>query len=468
MAATLFDKLWDAHLVGRRADERDIIYMDRVVVHDLHGPRAFAGLQQKGRTVRRPDLTFLVNDHRAATNPGRDPNGVAHGVGNIRAMREGAQSYGIHLYDIANPEQGISHVIAPELGIVLPGMTYAVPDSHACTVGGLGSLAFGSGTTELEHTLATQTMALKRPKTMRVILEGRLGPGVSAKDAALRMIAELGVDGGRDHAVEFAGSVVRAMPLEGRFTLCNLAIEMGARTGLVAPDDITIEWLADRPWVPQGAMWDRAVAHWRTLPSDANAAFDCEVTVNCGNLEPQVSWGTDPSQVIGISGRVPNPVGADPQQRAAMTRALDYMGLTPGTDIDGLPINRVFIGSCTNSRLSDLQNAAAVLRGRHIADGVTALLVPGSTTVRRQAEELGLDKIFKDAGFVWGESACSMCSGGNGDRGVLGDRIASTTNRNFESRQGKGVRTHLMSPAMVAAAAVAGRLVDVRRLIAGA
>jgi 3-isopropylmalate/(R)-2-methylmalate dehydratase large subunit len=468
MAKTLFDKIWDAHCIERRADGRDIVYMDRVVIHELHGPRAFDKLQEKNRPVRRPDLTFSVQDHRAGTSPGRDPDGVPHGVAQVVAMREGSRRNGIRLFDIADPEQGISHVVAPELGIVLPGMTYSVPDSHACTIGGLGALAFGSGTTELEHTLATQTMALKRPKTMRLTLNGRLGPGVSAKDVALRIIADLGVDGGRGYAVEFAGSVIRAMPLEGRLTLCNLSVEMGARTGLIAPDDVTFAWLAGRPWAPQGTMWDHALAHWRTLPSDPDAAFDREASLDCANLEPQVTWGTDPSQVVGISGSVPDPARANSNRQASMHRALDYMGLSPGTALDGLPIDRVFIGSCTNARLSDLESAAAVLRGRHVADGVTAMLVPGSTTVRREAEAKGIDKVFKDAGFLWGESACSMCGGGNGDRGSAGERIASTTNRNFEGRQGKGTRSHLMSPAMAAAAAVAGRIVDVRRLLSGA
>jgi 3-isopropylmalate/(R)-2-methylmalate dehydratase large subunit len=468
MARTLFDKIWDFHRVGQRADGRDLIYIDRHVLHELHAHHAFAKLEKQNRPVHRPGLTFAVQDHTVATKPGRDDATNPSGTAFIQAMREGCRKTGIRLFDVDDPEQGISHVVAPELGIVLPGATHAVPDSHASTVGGVGALAFGCGTSELAHILATQVMALKRPKRMRVRLDGRLGAHVSAKDVALRLIAELGVAGARGHAVEYAGAAVRAMPIEQRMTLCNLNIEMGGRSGFVAPDDATFTWLAGRPYVPQGAMWDRALAHWRTLSSDEHAAFDTEVILDCGTLEPQITWGTDPSQVVGISGRVPAPAAVEPNRRAAAESAFAYMGLAPGTPLAGLPVDRVFIGSCTNSRLPDLQVAAAVVRGRRVAEGVVAMVVPGSSSVKREAETAGLDRVFRDAGFFWGESGCSMCAGGNGDRGQPGERCVSTTNRNFENRQGPKVRTHLASPATAAATAIAGHIADVRQLLAGA
>jgi 3-isopropylmalate/(R)-2-methylmalate dehydratase large subunit len=468
MPQTLFDKVWDSHLVARRADGRDLIYIDRHVLHELHAPHAFEKLAKANRGVRRPDLTFSMQDHTIATKPGRDDTTNPEGAPFLRAMREGSARNGIRVFDLGDPEQGISHVVAPELGMVLPGATHAVPDSHACTVGGLGALAFGVGTTELEHVLATQVLATRRPKRMRIRLDGRLADQVGAKDVALRIIAEIGVDGARGHAVEYAGAVARVMPIESRLTLCNLAIEMGARSGFVAPDDTTFSWISGRPWAPQGALWETALASWRHLASDDDAQFECDIAVDCESLEPQITWGTDPSQTIAVTGRVPDPERAPSDRRAAMQRALDYMGLTPGTPIAGLPVNRVFIGSCTNARLPDLVAAAAVARGRRVADGVVAMVVPGSSTVKREAEAAGLDRVFRDAGFFWGESGCSMCAGGNGDRGEAGERCVSTTNRNFENRQGPGVRTHLVGPAMAAAAAVTGRIVDVRRLGEGA
>jgi len=469
MPQTLVDKIWDAHLVTRRLDGRDLIYIDRHVLHELHAPYAFEKLEAAQRPVRRPDLTFAVQDHTIATLPGRGDDSNPQGSPFMKDMREGSRRNGIRLFDLGDPEQGISHVVAPELGMVLPGATHAVPDSHACTVGGLGALAFGCGTTELEHVLATQVMALKQPKRLRVRAEGKLGPQVTTKDLALRIIAELGVSGGRGYAVEYAGAVVRASPIEARLTLCNLTIEMGARTGLVAPDDTAFEYLAGRPFAPEGPAWEQALAHWRRLPSDEDAVFDHEVTIDCDGLEPQVTWGTDPSHTVAVTGRVPDPASVeDASRRAAMLKALDYMGLAPGTALAGLPIDRVFIGSCTNSRLLDLEAVAAIVRGRKVADGVTALIVPGSTSVRREAEARGLDRIFREAGFFWGESGCSMCAGGNGDRGKPNERCVSTTNRNFEGRQGRGVRTHLVGPAMAAAAAVTGRITDVRVLASGA
>ena len=468
MQRTLFEKIWDFHRVAQRADGRDLIYIDRHVLHELHAHHAFAQLQKQARPVRRADLTFAVQDHTVATKPGRDDETNPSGSAFIRAMREGCRQNGIRLFDIDDREQGISHVVAPELGIVLPGATHAVPDSHASTVGGVGALAFGCGTSELAHILATQVMALKRPKSMRVELDGRLAAGVTAKDVALRIIAKIGVAGARGHVVEYAGAAVRAMPIEQRMTLCNLNIEMGGRSGFVAPDEATFEWLADRPFVPRGAAWEQALRQWRTLTTDDGASFDREVGLDCIALEPQITWGTDPSQVVGISGRVPDPATLDPARRAAAASAFGYMDVVPGTLLLGLPINRVFIGSCTNSRLPDLQVAADVVRGRRVAPGVVAMVVPGSSSVKREAEAAGLDRVFRDAGFFWGESGCSMCAGGNGDRGEPGERCVSTTNRNFENRQGPKVRTHLASPATAAASAIAGRIADARQLVPGA
>jgi 3-isopropylmalate/(R)-2-methylmalate dehydratase large subunit len=468
MPGTLFDKIWDAHLVAKRMDGRDLIYIDRHVLHELHAPHAFETLEKQQRPVRRPDLTFSMQDHTVSTRPGRTDDTNPDGAAFLRAMREGSRRNGIRVFDLGDPQQGISHVVAPELGMVLPGATHAVPDSHASTVGGLGALAFGCGTTELAHILATQAIAMKRPKSMRIRLNGKLGPHVTAKDVALRIIAELGVAGARGHVVEYAGAAVQAMPIEQRMTLCNLNIEMGGRSGFVAPDDVAFAWIDGRPWAPKGAQWDTALAHWRTLKSEDDAAFDREHVLDCSALEPQITWGTDPSQVLGISERVPDPAAtADQSRRVAMESALAYMGLRPGMALAGLPVNRVFIGSCTNSRLPDLEAAAQVVRGRKVAQGVIAMVVPGSSTVKREAEAAGLDRVFREAGFSWGESGCSMCAGGNGDRGEPGDRIVSTTNRNFENRQGPKVRTHLVSPATAAATAITGRITDVRQLLAG-
>jgi 3-isopropylmalate/(R)-2-methylmalate dehydratase large subunit len=407
-----------------------------------------------------------VQDHSVRTDESRHRADLAASAF-TDATRTAAAGHGIRLFDVDDPEQGISHVVAPELGLVLPGATHACADSHAPSVGALGALGFGCGTTELVHILATQTMAMTRPRTMRIRLDGALGPGISAKDAILHTIAQLGIEAGRGHAVEFCGSAVASLPLEGRFTLCNMATEMGARTAYVAPDDKTFEWLAARPFAPIGADWERALAHWQTQCSDADATFDQEFLIDCRNLEPQITWGTDPSQVMPISGRVPDPGTAPPARREAHRRAADYMDLTPGAPIAGLKVDRVFIGSCTNSRLSDLEAAAAVLRGRRVAGGVDAVVVPGSMSVRRAAEARGLDRVFRDAGFAWHASGCSLCAGGNRDAAKPGTRYISTTNRNFEGRQGAGVRTHLASPAMAAAAAVAGCIIDVRRLLAG-
>ena len=398
-----------------------------------------------------------------ATKPGRDETTNPDGAQFQRAMREGSLRNGIRLFDLDDPEQGISHVVAPELGLVLPGATHAVPDSHACTVGGLGALGLGCGTSELEHILATQTIALKRPKCVRVTLEGALDRFVTAKDVALRILALFGTSFGRGAAIEFAGPVARALSIEARMTLCNLAIEMGSRAGFVAPDDKTFAYLEGRPYAPRGAERDAAVAQWRLLKSDEGAVFDLELSVDCTGLAPQITWGTDQAQTIGIDESVPL-VGTEVQARVTAEAALAYMGLEPGMPVAGVKVDRVFIGSCTNARLSDLRAAAAIIKGKHAAPGLTAMVVPGSTSVKRAAEREGLDIIFKDAGFFWGESGCSMCAGGNGDRGRPQERIVSTTNRNFEGRQGKGVRTHLASPEVAAATALAGVIADPRRI----
>lgn len=460
MGNTIIDKIYDAHRVATRPDGRDLVYMDRNLAHDLHAPRAFQGLHKAGRKVRRPDLTMTVLDHSISTL--RKP-GAEGDTAYTRATREGSRAFGVRIFDLDDAEQGVSHVVAPERGIVLPGSTYCCPDSHACTVGGVGALAFACGTTELEHVFATQTLAVRRPLTARLTVEGHIGAGVSAKDAMLRIIAELGVDFATGHAVEYAGSLIRALSVDERLTLCNMSIEMGARTGIIAPDGTTLDWLAGRPSTPTGPEWEAMVATLPQLCSDENAVFDLERSLDLGRLAPQISWGTDPSQVIDIGGRIPDP-GSLGNGRAAAERALRYMDLVPGTPISGVAVNRVFIGSCTNARLSDLREAADVLRGKRMTAGVTGWVVPGSALVKRQAEAEGLDRIFREAGFVWGESGCSMCAGAMQDKGAPGDRCVSTTNRNFEDRQGKGVRTHLASPAMAAAAAITGHLTDVRSL----
>lgn len=462
MPRTMFDKMWDAHFVARRLDGREMIYVDRHVLHDLHAPHAFEKLESTGRAVRRPDLTCSMQDHTVATKPGRDETTNPDGAQFQRAMRAGSRRNGVRLFDLDDPEQGISHVVAPELGLVLPGATHAVPDSHACTVGGLGALGLGCGTSELEHILVTQTIALKRPKNLRIALNGQLGPYVGAKDVALRILALHGTSFGRGYAIEYAGPVATALSIEARMTLCNLTIEMGARSGFIAPDEKTYAYLAGRPYAPRGAEWDAALAQWSLVPGDPDAVFDTQLSVDCTGLGPQITWGTDQAQTISVDESVPSLDVAE--ARAKTERALAYMGLEPGQPVLGVKVDRVFIGSCTNARLSDLRAAAALIRGKSVAPGLVALVVPGSTSVKRAAESEGLDRIFKDAGFLWGESGCSMCAGGNGDRGLPMERIVSTTNRNFEGRQGKAVRTHLASPEVVAASAIAGFIADPRRI----
>lgn len=459
---TLFDRIWDAHTVGQRADGRTLIYVDRHVIHDLHAPHAFAKLRKTGRSVRRPDLTVAVTDHMVATTPGRTDATIASSAPFLARTRDGAASLGITLLGLDSPAQGIVHVVSPELAIALPGSTVACPDSHACTVGGIGALGLATGTTELVHVLATQTLAWMKPRQMRITLHGTLAPDVTAKDLILFAIGHWGSDMARGHAIEFAGPVVRALSAEGRMTLCNMVTELGGRTGLVAPDAAVAAWLHGRACAPRDADWDAAVAEWATLRSDDDAVFDQDLRVDCSALEPQVTWGTDPAHVVGLSGRVPYPEQVPDAERDTVRRALEYMRLQPGTPVAGIPIDRVFIGSCTNARLSDLQAAAAVVAGRHVAPGVQAAVVPGSTAVKRDAEALGLHHTFRDAGFEWGEAGCSMCAGVNGEEGSPGQRVVSTTNRNFAGRQGAGVMTHLASPETAAAAALAGRLVDRR------
>ena len=460
---TMLDKIWDSHFVARRLDGRDMLYVDRHVLHELHAPHAFEKIERAARKVRRADLTFSMQDHTVSTKPGRTETTNPDGAQFQRAMREGSQRNKIRIFDLDDPEQGISHVVAPELGIVLPGATHAVPDSHACTVGGLGALGIGCGTSELEHILITQTIALKRPQSMRICLSGKPGPFISAKDIALRILSLFGTSFGRGFAIEFAGSAVRELSIEARLTLCNLTIEMGARCGFIAPDDRTYEYLHGRPYVPSGFEWEQAISQWRNVPSDPDATFGAELQVDCSNLAPQISWGTDQGQTIGVTDLVPG-VSGSLDERIKIERALAYMGLEPGKPIAGTKIDRVFIGSCTNARISDLRTAAAIITGRTVAMGVTASIVPGSTSVKRMAEDEGLDRIFKAAGFFWGESGCSMCAGGNGDRGQPQERIVSTTNRNFEGRQGKGARTHLSSVEVAAASAITGTITDPRTI----
>ena len=461
--ATLFEKIWHSHVV-RSFGERWLIHIDRHFVHEGTSRNAFDGLRQRGQGVRNLELTFGVIDHDPSTLPGRTAQTYAPSRERIGAMQENCREFGLHLFDVNDPQQGIVHVIATEHGIVLPGMTVVCGDSHTATNGGVGAWGWGIGTTEVERVLATQTLLLPRPKTMRANFGGRLSDGVTSKDLILYLIGQHGVAIGTGYAVEYAGPAIRALPIEARLTICNMSIEFGARSGMIAPDDTTIQFFVGRPYAPTGDRWERAVAHWRALSTDDDAAFDREIDIDCSAVNPQVTWGTSPQEVIGVNERIPDPSQVRPERRAAMIQALAYMGLESGMKIEGLPIDYAFIGSCTNSRLSDLQAAAAVIRGRKIPESVTGLVVPGSSQVKAAAEAIGLDRIFKDAGFQWRESGCSMCQTLGGDFVPPGRRCISTSNRNFEDRQGSKSRTHLASPAMVAAAAVHGRIVDVRRV----
>jgi 3-isopropylmalate/(R)-2-methylmalate dehydratase large subunit len=437
-----------------------------VFLHERTGPQALAALAAAGRAAANPALVFGTIDHIVDTEPGRGERTRFKGGDEfIRSFRDLARRAGVRLFDLDDPRQGIVHVVSPEQGIALPGCTLVCPDSHTCTVGGIGALAWGIGSTEGEHAVATQTLARPRPKTMHVDFRGALAAGVTAKDMILALIGKYGAAGGANHAIEFGGAAVRALAVEARLTLCNMAVEFGAWTGLVAPDDTTIQWVAGRPFAPRDAHWDAAAAHWRSLASDDGARWDARLDLDCDGLAPQVTWGTSPGHATAIDGVVPDPARApDATARAALERSLAYMDLRPGEPLLGLPIQAAFIGSCTNSRLPDLRAAAALLRGRRVAPGVKALVVPGSSTVKRQAEAEGLDRVFREAGFEWRESGCSLCFYSGGDSFGDARRTITSTNRNFEGRQGPGVRSHLASPLTVAASAVAGRIADPRSL----
>ena len=462
--ATLFEKIWRDHAVADLGDDRVLLHIDRHMLHDLTSPQAFDGLRRAGRRVRNPGLTFATQDHLVATEPGRGDDTVSGGAKLIRALRENARAHNIELFDIGDARQGIVHVIAPELGIALPGATLVCGDSHTCTVGALAVYAWGIGTSDAEHVLATQTLVQRKPLKLRVRFDGILPRGTCAKDLALFLIGQIGIAGATGYALEFSGSAVRGLEMEARMTLCNMAIECGARAALIGPDDVTYRYLYGRAYAPHAAAWERALAYWKTLPTDANARFDRELACDVNALAPQITWGTSPQDVVAVDGVVPDPDHtAAGERRDAMQRALKYMDLAPGTALTGLKIDRVFLGSCTNGRLSDLRAAAAVLRGRRVAAGVRAMVVPGSMAVKLAAESEGLDRIFRDAGFDWREPGCSMCAGLNADKVAPRERCVATSNRNFEGRQGPLARTHLASPAMAAAAAVSGCIADVRR-----
>ncbi len=466
-ARTLFDKIWDSHVVERLADGTCVLYIDRHLVHEVTSPQAFEGLRLAGRGVRRVDATIAVVDHNIPTDVDRlsginEPESKLQ----IETLERNVADFGVPYFPVADARQGIVHVIGPEQGLSLPGMTIVCGDSHTSTHGAVGALAFGIGTSEVEHVLATQTLLQKPAKNMLVRVDGVLAPGATAKDIILAVIGKIGTAGGTGHVIEYAGEAIAALDMAGRMTVCNMSIEAGARAGLIAPDAVTFDYIKGRPYAPKGADFEKAVAHWATLPSDEGAHYDQVVILDAAKIVPQVSWGTSPEAVVPIDGLVPDPAAeADETKRAQLQRMLDYMGLTAGQKLAGTAVDVVFIGSCTNSRIEDLRAAAGVAKGRHVAAGVRALVVPGSGLVKRQAEDEGLDKVFLEAGFEWREAGCSMCLGMNPDRLTPGQRCASTSNRNFEGRQGPGGRTHLLSPAMAAAAAVTGKLTDVRELV---
>jgi 3-isopropylmalate/(R)-2-methylmalate dehydratase large subunit len=461
-ARTFFDKVWDDHVVAEFGDGFYLLHVDRHLIHDLGGPRGLADLAARNLPVSNPELTFATPDHAVSTTPGRLDTTEA-GASLLGSLRKSTAAAGIRLFDIGQAGQGIVHVIGPELGLSLPGSLIVCGDSHTCTHGGVGALAFGIGSSELVHVLATQTLVQRRPTSMRVHFEGTPGRGVTPKDLVLHLIGTVGVAAGTGFAIEYAGAAIRAMGIEGRMTICNLSIELGAKVGMVAPDDVTYAYLEGRRYAPTGALWRDAVAEWRTLASDADAVYDRDVLIDAATVAPQVTWGTSPEHVVPVDQTIPDPtLQPDPGRRRAMERALDYMGLRPGQALAGIPVDRVFIGSCTNSRLSDLRAAADVARGRRVASTVQAWVVPGSETVKREAEAEGLDRIFKEAGFEWREAGCSMCLAVNGETVAPGMRSVSTSNRNFVGRQGPGARTHLASPASAVAAAIAGCIADVR------
>ena len=460
---TLLDRLWDAHVVRELDDKRSLLYIDLHLVHEVTSPQAFAGLAAAGRRVRRPDRTFATVDHNVPTTARHLPIVDQLARAQLDALRRHCATYGIPLYDLESGDQGIVHVIGPELGLTQPGMTVVCGDSHTTTHGAFGALAFGIGTTEVEQVLATQCIVRKKPKVMHVVLDGTLAPGVSAKDAALAVVGELGMAGGTGHVIEFGGSLVGRLSMDQRMTLCNMSIEAGATASIVPPDDVTFSYVAGRRFAPPDVAWPATVSRWRQLASDPGATFDRVVRLDVTALSPLVTWGTRPDMVVPITGAVPDPDSSrDDRERDAMMRALEYMALAPGTPMTDVAIDRVFIGSCTNARLEDLRAAASVARGHHVSPKVHAMVVPGSERVKLAAEREGLDRIFREAGFEWREPGCSMCLGMNPDILKPGERSASTSNRNFEGRQGRGGRTHLVSPAMAAAAAVTGHFADVR------
>ena len=463
---TLFDKIWDAHVVETLQDGTALLYIDRHLVHEVTSPQAFEGLRAAGRQVRSLHGTIAVVDHNIATDASRrtgieDPESRLQ----VETLEKNVAEFNVPYIPLLDERQGIVHVIGPELGLSLPGMTIVCGDSHTSTHGALGALAFGIGMTEVAHVLGSQTLWQRKPKTLRITVDGTLAPGVTAKDVILHIIASIGAAGATGHVIEYAGSAIRGLSMEGRLTLCNMSIEAGGRAGMVAPDETSFAYLQGREYAPKGADWDRAVERWRALASDADAVFDREVLLDGNAIAPMVTWGNSPEDALPVDALLPDPEAApDPARRTAMQAAFAYMGLTPGTALTSLGVDRVFIGSCTNGRIEDMRAAAAIARGRRVAEGVTAWVVPGSAPVKRQAEAEGLDQIFLAAGFEWREAGCSMCLGTNGEIGTPGQRIAATSNRNFRGRQGPGVRTHLMSPAMAAAAAVAGHITDIRGL----
>jgi 3-isopropylmalate/(R)-2-methylmalate dehydratase large subunit len=464
IARTLFDKVWDAHVVHQFPEGPALLYVDLHLVHEVTSPQAFDGLRQAGRRVRRPALTVATVDHNVPTGDRAAPIADPIAARQLETLAVNAREFGLELFDLRSPQQGIVHVIGPELGLTQPGMVIVCGDSHTATHGAFGALAVGIGTSEVEHVLATQCLVWSKPGTMEARVTGALAPGITAKDLILALIGRIGTAGATGHVIEYTGAAIRALSMEERMTVCNMSIEAGARAGMIASDETTVAYLAGRPRAPSGAAWDRAVAKWRELHTDPDARYDKQVELDASDVAPQVTWGTSPGMVTPVTGRVPSPADftTDAEQRA-VTRALEYMGLAPGTPLEGLPIDRVFLGSCTNARIEDLRAAARTVRGRHVATGVRAMVVPGSQQVKAQAEREGLDRVFSEAGFEWRNAGCSMCLGMNPDVLQSGERCASTSNRNFEGRQGRGGRTHLMSPPMAAAAAVAGRIVDIRR-----
>jgi 3-isopropylmalate/(R)-2-methylmalate dehydratase large subunit len=470
MGRTLVQKLWDAHTVADLGDNATLLYTDRVFLHERTGSVSLKGLEAAGRKVRNPEQVFCTMDHIVDTLPGRgDDTIMPSGKDFITTTRDAANEAGITLFDIGDDRQGIVHVVSAEQGITLPGLTQVCPDSHTCTLGALGALAWGIGSTEGEHALATKTLAVNKPKSMRVSFDGQLGYGVTAKDMILHLIGAYTAAGGAGHAIEFTGSAIRSLPQENRFTVCNMAVEFAAFTGLIPPDDTTIDYIHGRPYAPTGRNWDAAVDYWRTLQADGDAAYDRNISIDCADIVPTVTWGTSPGHTVQIDGVVPDPSDApDANTQTSWARALEYMDLKPGTPLEGVPIDGAFIGSCTNSRISDLREVVKVVKGRRVAVGVKAIVVPGSSQVKLAAEAEGIDKALVESGFEWRESGCSMCFYAGGESFGDQERVISSTNRNFENRQGPRTRTHLASPTSVAASALAGKISDVRKLRQGA